>query len=102
MSQELGDAQVVEGNPPGLVYEAVLPEEPFSEISVEGNVKGSIVATSAPDGVGVEYKVRFSNLPQDGGRFCKRATTLHFFLVPPCTLSKRETSGAGARESLLA
>lgn len=68
--QELGDAPVVEGNPPGLVYEAVLPEEPFFPgVDVEGNVKGSIIATSAPDGVGVEYKVSFSNLPKEGGPF---------------------------------
>ncbi|ROT36897.1 hypothetical protein SODALDRAFT_244397, partial [Sodiomyces alkalinus F11] len=65
---ELGDAQIVSGNPPGLVYEAVLPEEPWaSGLSMQGNVKGSIVAASAPDGVGVEFRVRFSNLPTSDG-----------------------------------
>jgi hypothetical protein len=69
--QELGDAAVVTGNPPGVVYEAVLPDEPFFPgVAIEGNVKGSIIATSAPDGVGVEFKVQFSNLPKEGGPFC--------------------------------
>ncbi|KAM0332588.1 hypothetical protein ACHAQA_002872 [Verticillium albo-atrum] len=67
---ELGDAPIVEGNPPGLVYEAVLPEDPFfAGVDIEGNVKGSITAISAPDGVGVEFKVSFSNLPKEGGPF---------------------------------
>ncbi|KAH7376044.1 cytosolic Cu/Zn superoxide dismutase [Plectosphaerella cucumerina] len=67
---ELGDAAVVTGNPPGVVYEAVLPDEPFFPgVAIEGNVKGSIIATSAPDGVGVEFKVQFSNLPKEGGPF---------------------------------
>ncbi|KAH6691755.1 cytosolic Cu/Zn superoxide dismutase [Plectosphaerella plurivora] len=67
---ELGDAEIVVGNPPGLVYEAVLPDEPFfAGVAIEGNVKGSIIATSAPDGVGVEFKVQFSNLPKEGGPF---------------------------------
>ncbi|EGY18390.1 hypothetical protein VD0002_g5519 [Verticillium dahliae] len=67
---ELGDAPIVEGNPPGVVYEAVLPEDPFfAGVDIEGNVKGSITAISAPDGVGVEFKVTFSNLPKEGGPF---------------------------------
>ncbi|KAF9879043.1 superoxide dismutase [Colletotrichum karsti] len=65
---ELGDAAVV-SNPAGYVYEAVLPEEPFFKGSLESNVKGSIVAMSAPDGKGVEFKVKFSNLPTEGGPF---------------------------------
>ncbi|CRK39860.1 hypothetical protein BN1708_020652, partial [Verticillium longisporum] len=52
------------------VYEAVLPEDPFfAGVDIEGNVKGSITAISAPDGVGVEFKVTFSNLPKEGGPF---------------------------------
>lgn len=65
---ELGDATVV-SNPAGYVYEAVLPEQPFFKGSLEGNVKGSIVAMSAPDGKGVQFKVNFSNLPKEGGPF---------------------------------
>lgn len=52
------------------MYEAVLPEKPFFKAgSLDGNVKGSIVAITAPDGKGVEFKVRFSNLPKEGGPF---------------------------------
>ncbi|KAK2047136.1 superoxide dismutase [Colletotrichum somersetense] len=66
---ELGNALVV-SNPPGLTYEAVLPETPFFKAgSLNGNVKGSIIATTAPDGKGVEFMVRFSNLPKEGGPF---------------------------------
>ncbi|KAL2756275.1 hypothetical protein ACRALDRAFT_1081804 [Sodiomyces alcalophilus JCM 7366] len=65
---ELGDAQIVTGNPPGLVYEAVLPDDPWtSGLSMQGNVQGSILAASAPDGIGVHFRVRFANLPQDEG-----------------------------------
>ncbi|KAK2006889.1 superoxide dismutase [Colletotrichum eremochloae] len=68
-STGLGDATVV-SNPPGVVYEAVLPEKPFFKAgSLNGNVQGSIIAITAPDGKGVEFKVRFSNLPNEGGPF---------------------------------
>ncbi|KAJ0168485.1 Cell surface Cu-only superoxide dismutase [Colletotrichum tanaceti] len=76
---ELGDASVVI-NPTGIVYEAVLPEKPFFKAgSLDGNVKGSIVAITAPDGKGVEFKVKFSNLPKEGGPF---AYHLHVDPVP--------------------
>lgn len=32
-------------------------------------MKGSIIAMSAPDGKGVQFKVNFSNLPKEGGPF---------------------------------
>ncbi|KAF4774960.1 superoxide dismutase [Colletotrichum scovillei] len=74
---ELGDATIV-SNPAGVVYEAVLPEKPFYKAgSLEGNVQGSIVAVTAPDGKGVEFKVRFSNLPKEGGPF-----TYHLHVDP--------------------
>ncbi|KAF6818598.1 superoxide dismutase [Colletotrichum sojae] len=110
---ELGDATVV-SNPAGYVYEAVLPETPFFKAgSLDGNVKGSIVAVSAPDGKGVEFKVKFSNLPKEGGPF---AYHLHVDPVPedgnctktlahhdpfirgeatPCDASKPETCQVG-------
>jgi len=60
---------VEEDSPAGAVYMASLPEEPFSAIDVEGNVKGSITALSRPDGEGVLFTVMFSNLPKTGGPF---------------------------------
>ncbi|PKS10515.1 hypothetical protein jhhlp_002267 [Lomentospora prolificans] len=64
---ELGDATVVKDNPEGLVYKAEFPEQPFSPISIEGNVKGSLIAKSVEDGI--EFRVKFENLPAEGGPF---------------------------------
>ncbi|KAK1600019.1 superoxide dismutase [Colletotrichum navitas] len=110
---ELGDALIV-SNPPGVVYEAILPEAPFFKAgSLNGNVKGSIVAITAPDGKGVEFMVRFSNLPNEGGPFSyhihvdpvpadgnctKTLAHLDPFIrgeVPPCDASKPETCQVG-------
>ncbi|WYZ34447.1 hypothetical protein EsH8_I_000723 [Colletotrichum jinshuiense] len=74
---ELGDATVAT-NPAGVAYEAVLPETPFFKAgSLNGNVKGSIVAVTAPDGKGVAFQVKFSNLPREGGPF-----TYHLHVNP--------------------
>ncbi|KAK6226729.1 superoxide dismutase [Colletotrichum tabaci] len=110
---ELGDASVV-NNPAGIVYEAVLPEKPFFKAgSLDGNVKGSIVAVTAPDGKGVEFKVRFSNLPKEGGPFtyhlhvdpvpadgnCTKTLAHHDPFIrgeaTPCNASKPETCQVG-------
>ncbi|KAL0939335.1 superoxide dismutase [Colletotrichum truncatum] len=110
---ELGDATVV-SNPPGYVYEAVLPEQPFFKAgSLDGNVKGSIVALSAPDGKGVQFKVKFSNLPEEGGPFtyhlhvdpvpadgnCTKTLAHHDPFIrgeaTPCDSSKPETCQTG-------
>ncbi|KAK1973434.1 superoxide dismutase [Colletotrichum cereale] len=110
---ELGDATIA-SNPAGVMYEAVLPEKPFFKAgSLNGNVQGSIVAVTAPDGKGVEFKVRFSNLPKEGGPFSYH---LHVNPVPadgnctktlahldpfirgeatPCDASKPETCQIG-------
>ncbi|KAI1775157.1 superoxide dismutase [Hypoxylon cercidicola] len=66
---QLGDAAEQTGNPAGLVAKAVLPENPFWTGPINGNVKGSVIATSGPGGVGVDYEVSFSNLPTTGGPF---------------------------------
>ncbi|TLS26163.1 hypothetical protein PpBr36_05259 [Pyricularia pennisetigena] len=69
---QLGDAKVVTNNPAGVVYEAHLPETAFTKGSAYaggGNVKGFISATASPDGVGVVFTVKFSNLPKEGGPF---------------------------------
>ncbi|KAI1399339.1 superoxide dismutase [Hypoxylon fuscum] len=66
---QLGDAAATTGNPAGKSVIAVLPEQAFYTGSLNGNVKGSVAATSGPDGVGVNYQVSFSNLPSEGGPF---------------------------------
>lgn len=66
------DATEVTGNPQDKAFVATLPEEPFwSSGSLEGNVKGSVEARAGPDGVGVTYSVKFSNIPKEGGPFSK-------------------------------
>ncbi|RDL36766.1 uncharacterized protein BP5553_06118 [Venustampulla echinocandica] len=65
----LGDAQVVVGNPAGVTYVATLPAKSFfNPNDPRGNVKGSVSATSNPDG-GATFQVSFSNLPTSGGPF---------------------------------
>lgn len=56
-------APKVTGNPAGASYIATLPIK-------EGNpLRGSILASTAPDGVGVKFSVSFSGLPATGGPF---------------------------------
>ncbi|KZL81176.1 superoxide dismutase [Colletotrichum incanum] len=110
---ELGDALVVT-NPRGVVYEAKLPEMPFfKQGSLNGNVRGSIVAMTAPDGYGVKFTVGFSNLPNEGGPFtyhlhvdsipedgnCTKALAHHDAFkrgeTTPCDASRPETCQIG-------
>ncbi|CAG8974143.1 hypothetical protein HYALB_00002780 [Hymenoscyphus albidus] len=66
----LGNATVVENNPPGVTYVASLPEKRFfNPKDPRGNVKGSISATANPNGIGVTFNVEFENLPLTGGPF---------------------------------
>jgi hypothetical protein len=66
------NAVVEEGNPLGKTYKATLPEKAWTQVpGLEGNVKGSVTATSGPGGVGVSYTVEFSNIPKEGGPFSK-------------------------------
>jgi hypothetical protein len=66
----LGNATVVENNPPGDIYMATLPsKEFFNPADPRGNIKGSVSATANPDGMGVSFSVSFSNLPTSGGPF---------------------------------
>jgi hypothetical protein len=68
----LGNATIVEDNPPGAIYVATLPEkEFFNPNDPRGNVKGSVSATANPNGIGVSFQVTFSNLPTSGGPFRK-------------------------------
>lgn len=68
----LGNATVVEDNPPGPIYVATLPEnEFFNPDDPRGNIKGSVSATANPNGIGVSFQITFSNLPTSGGPFRK-------------------------------
>ncbi|KAK1990324.1 superoxide dismutase, partial [Colletotrichum falcatum] len=110
---ERGDATVV-SNPVGVLYEAFLPEQPFFKAgSLNGNVQGSIIAFTGPEGKGVEFKVRFSNLPKEGGPFsyhihadpvpadgnCTKTLAHHDPFIrgeaTPCDASKPETCQVG-------
>ncbi|OWP05728.1 hypothetical protein B2J93_846 [Marssonina coronariae] len=65
-----GNATVVENNPVGKKYTAVLPEKGWNNPEdPRGNVQGSISAVANPDGVGVTFAVKFENLPTSGGPF---------------------------------
>lgn len=64
----LGNATVVTGNPVGVWYMATLTDtEFFNPDDPRGNIKGSVIATAHPDGVGVDFQVTFANLPTSGG-----------------------------------
>ncbi len=64
-------ATVVTGNPADKAFTAALPEGAFWTGSLDGNVKGSVSAKAGPDGVGVTFDVKFSNIPKEGGPFSK-------------------------------
>ena len=66
----LGNASVVENNPPGVFYTAILPtKEFFNPDDPRGNIKGTVVATANDNGIGVSFQVQFENLPTSGGPF---------------------------------
>jgi hypothetical protein len=89
--QELGNATVGVNNPPGVVFAAKLPADAnWKEAYPDGgNVKGSIAAVASPNGIGVLFKVKFSNLPKEGGPFSKYypATTAWAYTFPSSALS---------------
>ena len=64
------EAPPVDDNPVGVTYKATLPKDRFfKDAALAGNVKGSISAWAADDGNGVKFKVKFENLPKEGGPF---------------------------------
>lgn len=110
----LGDAIVVKNNPPAPIYKASLPADPFFKTgSLNGNVRGSITAVGTLSGEGVQFKVRFENLPKEGGPFmyhihvdpvpsngnCTATLAHHDPFVrgeaTPCDASKHETCQVG-------
>ncbi|KAL8944075.1 MAG: hypothetical protein Q9216_000666 [Gyalolechia sp. 2 TL-2023] len=54
---QLGDAAVVQGNPVGVTYTAVLPDSPTTDI------RGSIAGTTNANGTGVNFNINLSGLP---------------------------------------
>ncbi len=66
-----------------------LPDTAFTKSAYPngGNIKGEIAAAASPDGIGVIFRVRFSNLPK-GGPFRKWPTWLalpsHWLGRVPC------------------
>ncbi|KAK7951132.1 superoxide dismutase [Apiospora aurea] len=67
---DLGNATAVTNNPVGASAAGTLPDKAFFTAgSLDGNVKGSVSVKSSPDGIGVVYTVKFSNLPKEGGPF---------------------------------
>jgi hypothetical protein len=71
----------------------VLPVNPFfTSGSLDGNVKGSIKATSGANGVGVDFEVSFSNLPTEGGPFSTTFSLLRTKCIYPLTYTQPITS----------
>lgn len=56
-------APAVTGNPAGASYVGTLPEKAGSSL------RGSLSASSASDGTGVQFSVSISGLPAEGGPF---------------------------------
>lgn len=74
------NAEAVNDNPVGVSYKATFPKEPFfKDAALDGNVEGYVSATAAKDGKGVQFSVKLSNLPKEGGPFKYH---LHAFPVP--------------------
>ncbi|KAN0122443.1 Superoxide dismutase, copper/zinc binding domain containing protein [Hyaloscypha variabilis] len=66
----LGNATVVENNPPRVIYTATLPTTEFNNPQdPRGNIKGSVSAVANSNGIGVAFSVDFSNFPTSGGPF---------------------------------
>lgn len=81
-AQASTSAPVITGNPAGVSYVATLPEKAGSAL------RGSLSATSAVDGTGVNFKLSISGLPAEGGPFMYH---IHELPVPEngnCTATK--------------
>ncbi|KAH6845366.1 superoxide dismutase [Chaetomium sp. MPI-CAGE-AT-0009] len=68
---ELGDAAKVTNNPVGVVYKATLPDAAFFKPTYPDgdNIEGEVTAVANPDGQGVSFTLKLSNLPKTGGPF---------------------------------
>lgn len=111
-----GDAFFIIDNPLGYVYQAVFPQDAFFQPAYPegGNIVGSVTAEAAePDGEGVRFNIKLSNLPATGGPFMYHihakpvpadgnctATGAHLDPFergqqPPCNASAPETCEVG-------
>ena len=65
---QLPTAAAVTNNPSCLIAEAVLPENAWQKNGFPngGNIKGKVVAKSGDGGVGVQFNVEVSGLPEGG------------------------------------
>ena len=63
---QLGNAAIVEENPSGVTYQAILPNSPKT------GVRGYVAGTSNKNGTGVTFNVNIYGLPDASlGPFCK-------------------------------
>jgi hypothetical protein len=71
----------VTNNPVGVVYKATLPETAFfpGAYMDGGNIEGEVTAEANPDGKGVLFTVKLSNLPRSGGPFRKLYIPIAFY-----------------------
>ncbi|KHJ32458.1 putative cytosolic cu zn superoxide dismutase protein [Erysiphe necator] len=63
LTGSLGNATVVEDNPPDVTYVAILPTQFSSKI------RGAVSATGNSNGIGVNFLVNFTNFPPELGPF---------------------------------
>lgn len=61
---KLGNAQIVQGNPAGVAYQATLPD---SDTFTDTTIRGSIKATSNANGTGLVFSVDFTGFPPEAG-----------------------------------
>ena len=68
---KLGDAAIVQGNPVGVTYTAVLPN------SLTTGVRGYVAGTSNANGTGVNFNINLYGFPDASlGPFCKLFRTI--------------------------
>lgn len=68
-----GDAPVVEGNPIGTQYIAMLPDKN------DTTVRGAVAINTNSNGTGANVQVSVSGLPATGGPFSKHRLFVHSF-----------------------
>lgn len=65
--QEKGNATIVDDNPVAA-YRMVFPKMQFTPVP-SGPIKGIVIASTKNGGTGVEYTIKMTNLPEEGGPF---------------------------------
>ncbi|KAI4166792.1 MAG: hypothetical protein LQ343_007753 [Gyalolechia ehrenbergii] len=86
---QLGDAAIVQGNPVGVTYTAVLPDSPTT------GIRGSIAGTTNANGTGVNFNVNLSGLPDPSlGPFSHQDPYIRGEM-PPCDPTQPQTCQTG-------